>query len=183
MVENTPLDWENRCVQCGTILPEGVRITREFCSRKCYNEHYHSLEKIARLEAKATRPECAHCGKAVAPSRFAHAIYCSVTCNNRARRHPKVCLHCRKEFMARRQDCQYCSQACVDHGVRIKHPPIACEWCSKIIERPHMSRKRFCSHRCSGKAGMDVRLTARGRPPLLSPVRLDALLERVTRAG
>jgi endogenous inhibitor of DNA gyrase (YacG/DUF329 family) len=170
------IDWENRCLQCGAIMGDVVHVRREYCSRKCYNEYYHGLEKAARLEAKANRPRCATCGGPVSPSRFAHAMYCSKECNVRARRYLKTCPHCEKEFMAMSRRHVHCSRRCADLAVRTKYPPQPCEWCGKVIDRPGKSTTRFCSWRCAGKAGMDVRLTADGRRPLLNPVRLDRML-------
>lgn len=173
------IEWDETCVRCGAKLPDGVRISREYCSRRCYMESYRALERQAVMEARANRPPCANCGGPIPMMRDMRAIYCSQDCNKGAQ--IKTCLHCGKEFRGA-SDRVHCSWLCYCQTAKRIHQPRPCQWCGVTITRPH-AETRCCSWSCAGKLGMDKRLVKAGRLPALSGFRLDAMLEQMTMAA
>lgn len=105
-------------------------------------------------------------------TRDMRAIYCSPECNKGP--NEKTCPHCGKTFRGDAKQV-HCSWFCYCQTAKRLHKARPCEWCGKVIVRPH-GRTRYCSLSCAGKAGMDKRLTAAGRLPALNGYRLDRLL-------
>lgn len=168
------IEWRETCVRCGGLLPEGARISQDYCSRKCYMTEYRELEKQGRLDAKRNRPPCAWCGTKMPPERPGHAIYCSKKCNRLANSVTKTCPRCGSEFRGQSRQV-HCSIFCARQTTKRIHKPRPCAWCGKMITRPHRHTK-YCSWRCSGKVSADKRLVAMGRWPLLNPVRFDRMV-------
>lgn len=172
MDANTSLEWDETCVRCGEKLPDGVRISRDYCSRDCYMEGYRELERQAIREAREQRPPCATCGGPIPMTRDMRAIYCSEDCNKGG--HRRTCPHCRKTFLGA-ADQVHCSWLCHSQTTMRINQPRPCQWCGVTIERPH-KKTRCCSWSCAGKLGMDNRLTKAGRVPAINGFRLDRLL-------
>lgn len=166
------IEWQETCVRCGANLPDGVRISREYCSRRCYMEGYRELETQAVMEARAKRPPCANCGKPIPMTRDMRAIYCSPECNRGA--HAKTCPHCKKEFLGS-ADQVHCSWFCHSQATMRINQPRPCGWCGTPIMRPRRAITAYCSLSCAGKAGMHVRL----RDAVLTVKTLDLMLEKI----
>lgn len=171
----TSIDWENRCVRCSAPLPENARSSRDYCSKKCYNDHYQEIEKAERAKVKAHRPPCAVCGKPIPASRDMRAVYCSVQCNHTGQLVNKTCPHCRNRFRGHKGQV-HCSWFCYCQVAKRIHQPRPCDWCGTMIMQPDSAGRRFCSLSCAGKEGMRVRLQA---PTPLTRNLLDRLFENV----
>lgn len=121
---DTSIDWENRCAHCGAVMGDVVHLRREYCSAKCYNDHYHAMEREARQAEKAGRP-CVVCGEPIPVERRADATHCSMTCfrrHHKRRKTPRECIVCEKEFfpfsLGRQRKHVYCSPECARATIR-----------------------------------------------------------------
>lgn len=143
------------CVRCGASL-EGKRSDAVYCSYECYMVDYHQLVKDARLEAKANRPPCKQCGKPIPVVKDKRAIYCSISCQqkacyNRRKSHPSTCRICSKGFLGMTPGEKYCTPSCrAKAGLAVR----ALKWKPKMIciqcGTPFKARPggKHCSQQC-----------------------------------
>lgn len=162
------IDFNTYCKGCGTVLPSGPRAeVREWCSKSCYMKWYRSLDKQARLEAKADRLPCRTCGQPIPAEKISTARYCSLACQ---RKHGKalyrlqfarLCLHCKKPFCAHNDEQKYCSPWCMAQVLFRKHPPRPCQQCGTTINNPRRAAAKYCCSRCAALAREAARRTSR----------------------
>ncbi len=147
------------CKGCGAELPSGPYAeVRQWCGAKCYNDHYHALEKAARLDAKRDRPPCKQCGGPVAIEKDRRAVYCSMQCQRKGGRAEwrlrlaRICEHCRKPYVPNTKDQRFCGQWCRAQVDFRKHQPRPCEWCGTMIANPRRAAAKYCCSTCAARA-------------------------------
>ena len=66
--------------QCGGPIPDHMRVSAMFCSKRCANDRFNVLDKAARLEVRRARPPCAACGAPIPVERPDRTRFCSSAC-------------------------------------------------------------------------------------------------------
>lgn len=118
-------DFSNPCLWCGKELPEGSRVSKQYCNPTCYNAMYHAEEAKERLRAKEGRI-CPGCGGPVSPKKREETIYCTPTCRVRTynaryavtRPPNRKCLTCGKEWFTNSKSRKFCCRLCYDAHLR-----------------------------------------------------------------
>lgn len=134
-------------------MPAGKRSDALFCGQACKVTDYRNLEKAQRLEAKANRPPCQHCGEAIPTEAKAHRAYCSEHCQRRGIYHRKklqrgrICVICHGAYLAADDGQKTCSLKCSFEIKRLPDP-IACKHCGTTIDRP-AQKQVFCCKGCA----------------------------------
>lgn len=151
------------CKVCGASL-EGKRADAVFCSYKCFMADYELIRRAATREAKQGRT-CGFCKAPMSVEMTAKAIYCSESCQQKARYYriksaPCVCKTCGSAFLGRLPSDKYCSPACRRaEGLRVRSlswkPKMTCERCgTPFAQRPN---GKHCSQKCRMLANAERR--------------------------
>ena len=136
-------------------MPAGKRSDALFCSEACKGEDYRNLEKAQRLEAKANRPACQHCGCAIPAEAQARRVFCSKHCQKLGIYHRKklargrICIICHGAYLAADDGQKTCSLKCSLETKRLPDP-IDCKQCCARIEAP-LPKQVFCGRGCAIK--------------------------------
>ena len=134
-------------------MPAGKRSDALFCSEACKGEDYRNLEKAQRLEAKANRPACQHCGCAIPAEAQARRMFCSKHCQKLGIYHRKklargrICVICHGAYLAADDGQKTCSLKCSLETKRLPDP-IDCKQCSARIDAP-LPKQVFCGRGCA----------------------------------
>lgn len=133
------------CAVCGkTFVKTGHN--QRFCSRSCWRTLVNEKARASRVKKprQPTRRKerlllsktCPVCGKTF-ETRFQHQVYCSPSCQSRARRKPAqthVCGFCGRRFTAKTSRARFCSPRCAGR-VRLGYATLA------EFEQAHAQRK------------------------------------------
>lgn len=136
-------------------MPAGKRSDAMFCSKACQKVAYCALERAGRLEDKANRPPCQHCGGAIPAAAPAHTIYCGKPCQRRGIYHrqkaarQRTCVICGGAYLACIETQTTCSWKCGQASLRLAEP-ITCLHCGATITTPTRGQK-FCNPRCQDR--------------------------------
>ena len=121
-LEDLPGD-DDQCLWCESPLPEPRRITKQYCSKRCYQLHYDDLDKRARAAARSGR-SCKVCSGPIDDRKPAGTMYCSKACARVAMRRNtwgvRRCRVCEAEFLPNHKNQVQCSTDIMDCVDRLK---------------------------------------------------------------
>ncbi len=168
---------KRKCPICsGPYRPK--RKGQKTCSATCG-------KKLEGITKRKYWPACKNCGKDFIPKKSAYRTYCSRECafrhksmlseikhRPRTKVYFKNCPICEKSFVTPTRERRYCSRGCrLEAGrrrareqsvsVRETNPYVKkeCEYCRRKFKTNYMvSRRKYCSVRCSDKASMERHL-------------------------
>lgn len=104
------------CGYCGTPLPEGCNLRREYCNAKCRGMFYTAQDRAERIAERQGR-KCLWCSGPIPAEARNDVIYCRKACSNQSqrdiarKRNKRNCAHCGAAFFAMGPQ-KYCTHAC-----------------------------------------------------------------------